>query len=219
MGHLPYDVNLKTTFWVIAMIYLGIVGIFMILNSMKKEEKASKSMARAYALFIYFYIVARIFYIFSDYERDANAETLLYYRYVACAYIFQIIGLLNIIFILEKYVITRSKHVISYIILVLLGVNVVMIFFPNLMPIVRYINYVMLYSEVALLIIIYLFLVINTTGDLRKKSLLTVIAFFVMITATILEIDALSSTGLVPPYYSPIVLSIGATIFAYAQSK
>ena len=218
---LPYDVNLKTTFWIIAMIYMGIVGIFLIWNSTKMEEKASRSMARAYALFIYFYIVARIFYILSDYERDANAETLLYYRYVACAYIFQILGLLNIIFILEKYVITRSKHAITYIILILLGVNIVMIFIANesIHQIVRYINYAMLYSEVALLIIIYTYLVINTTGELKRKSLLTVIAFFVMIIATILEIDALSSTGIVPPYYSPIVFSIGGTIFAYAQSK
>lgn len=219
MGFLPYDVLLKTTLWVIVMVYLGIIGTYLILKSIKKEEKSARSMSHAYAIFIYLYIVARLFYIFSDYERDSNAETLLYYRYVALAYVFQILGLLCIIFVLEKYVIIRTKRIVTYIILVLLGVNIIMFFFPNFIPTVRYINYGILYFEVALLIIIYIYLTLNTTGELRTKALLTVIAFFTMITGTILEIDALSSTGLVLPYYTPILFAIGASIFVYAQSK
>lgn len=94
-----------------------------------------------------------------------------------------------------------------------------MIFFPALMAIVRYLNYALLYSELAVIIIIYIYLVINTTGDVRKKSMLTLIALIVMILATILELDILLTTGITQPYYSPIIFAIGVTIFAYAQRK
>ena len=217
---LPYDVNLKAMFWIVTMVYLGFIGSFFVIKSVKtKENKPLSEMFRALAILFYMYIFTRLFYILSDYERDANNLSLQYYRYLAMAYICTILALLSIIFVLEKYVIVRVKHSITYIVLIILGVNVIMIFFPALMAIVRYLNYALLYSELAVIIIIYIYLVINTTGDVRKKSMLTLIALIVMILATILELDILLTTGITQPYYSPIIFAIGVTIFAYAQRK
>lgn len=219
MGHLPYDLAIKTTAWIIVMIYLVIIATLLIIKLLKLEEKSQKAMHRAYGLFLYLYPVARLFFIFSDYERDANAETLLYYRFVAIAYIFLIIGFLNIIFLAEKYIIKRSKYIITSSIPIVLAINVFIIFNPNLMPIVRYINYALLYFEVGLLLIIYLYLAIKTSGKLRTESLLIVSALLIMVIASILDSDALISSGLILPYYSPILIGFGATIFAYAQLK
>jgi hypothetical protein len=189
------------------------------MRSLKAEEKSQKDMFRAMALFFYFYIVARIFFIFSDFERDLNGSTLLHYRFVALAYISYILGFLNWIYFLEKYVLIRTKHVITYVLFVFLGVNIFMAFFPDLMPIVRYINYGILYAEVVIVFIIYLYLTINTHGKLRTKSLLSVIAIIVMVIGELIESEPLIASGIVLVYYSPILFAIGASIFAYAQSK
>ena len=219
MGYLPYDITIKTTTWIIILVFLGIIASYFLMRSLKAEEKSQKDIFRAMALFFYFYILARIFFIFSDFERDLNDTTLLHYRFVALAYIAYILGFLSLIYILEKHVIIRTKHKITYILLVTLGVNIVIAFFPELMPIVRYINYGILYFEVVIVFIIYTYLTINTTGKLRTKSFLTVIALIIMVFGELIESEPLIASGIVLVYYTPILFAIGASIFAYAQSR
>lgn len=219
MGYLPYDITIKTTTWIIILVFLGIIASYFLMRSLKAEEKSQKDIFRAMALFFYFYILARIFFIFSDFERDLNDTTLLHYRFVALAYIAYILGFLSLIYILEKHVIIRTKHIITYILLVTLGVNIVIAFFPELMPIVRYINYGILYFEVVIVFIIYTYLTINTTGKLRTKSFLTVIALIIMVFGELIESEPLIASGIVLVYYTPILFAIGASIFAYAQSR
>jgi len=220
MGYLPYDLYLKTTLWIFALIYLFLIGTFFIAKSLKTSEeiKARKQMYRAIALFFYFYIVKRTFFILSDFERDAHGDTQLFYRYTALAYVFYIIAFLNLIFITEKYVINRSKYILTYLFLIALIINImIFLFFPDLMPIIRYFNYAILYTEVVVLLIIYSYLAINTTGEPRKKSIFTIIGLIVIAMAEFLESEALIMSGITTPYYSPIIFAIGATIFAYAQ--
>ncbi len=216
---LPYDVNLKTMVWIIAMIYLGILGILLIIRSFKAEIKSLKETQRAYAFLIYMFAIGRIFFIFSDYERDSRGDTALYFQFVLFAYICFIIGFLAVTYVLESHVITRTKHGITYIVLILLGINIIMLFFPNLVPIVRYINYGLLYGQAILIILIYLYLIINTSGRLRSKSLLIFIALIIMMLGSILDSDALIISGISSPLYNPILLAIGATMFSYAQMK
>lgn len=216
---LPYDVNLKATFWIIVIIYLGIIGILLIIRSLKAEVESLKETQRAYAIFLYMYAMGRIFFIFSDYERDVRGDTALYFQFVIIAYICIIIGLLIVIYVLESHVITKTKHKISYIILILLGVNIVLLFFPNLIAIVRYVNYGLLYTEGILVLLIYLYLIINTSGSLRTKSILIFIALICMIVGSILDSDALIISGVSSPFYNPILMTIGATLFGYAQMK
>jgi hypothetical protein len=221
MGYLPYNIYLKTIPWIIVLIYLCLIGTYFIIKSLKisEEVKARKQMYRAIALFFYFYIMKRIFFIFSDFERDSNGDTQLFYRYTALAYVFYFIALLNFIFLTEKYVINRSKYILTYIFIVGLIINVIVFFFPNFMPIIRYLNYIILYTEVVILIIIYSYLAINTTGQPRKKSIFIIVGLLVIAMAELLESEALIMSGITTPYYSPIIFAIGATIFAYAQGR
>ncbi|MFX0071528.1 MAG: hypothetical protein ACFFAO_10605 [Candidatus Hermodarchaeota archaeon] len=221
MGYLPYNIYLKTVPWIIVMIYLFLIATYFLVNSLKQPEelKSRKQVLRAIALFFYFYIVKRFFFILSDFERDANGDTQLFYRYTALAYVFYFLALLNFIFLTEKYVINRSKYILTYIFISGLIINIVMLFFPELMPIVRYLNYAILYTEVVILLIIYTYLAIKTTGKLRKKSIFIIIGLLVIVIAEFLESEALIMSGITTPYYSPIIFAIGATIFAYAQIK
>ncbi|GAG86403.1 unnamed protein product, partial [marine sediment metagenome] len=134
-------------------------------------------------------------------------------------YAFFILAFLDFIYLTEKYVINRSKYIITYIFLTAFIINVIMIFFPGLMPLIRYINYGLLYSEAAIILIIYLFLVINTTDEMRRKSLLIIIGLLICIIAEFLDTEALLMSGLVLPFYSPILFAIGATVFTYAHRK
>ncbi|MFO8017088.1 MAG: hypothetical protein R6U96_00490 [Promethearchaeia archaeon] len=221
MGHLNYDLGLKTTFWIIVICYLTILATLFVRKSFKSEEISSqKNLNRAIAIFFYMYVIARILFIFSDFERDPNGQTALYFQFVAASYVFNVVGFLALIIVGEKYLFKPGKFVMSYILGGALVFNIVLlIFFPQLFTIARYINYVIFYTEVGILILLFLFLIRKTPGKLRKNSIFSLIGLIVMSVASILESDALVSEGIVQPYYSPFLFAIGITIFAYGQMK
>lgn len=219
MGNLPYNVVIKTTIWILALVYLGVLSIVLFLRSRKVDLNSLRDTQHAYGFFLIFYIIQRIFYILSDYQRDALGETELYYRLVIMGYIFINLSFLNIIFILEKYLIKRTKYGITGSILCFLIINFIMFFFPNLIEIVRYFNYFLLYGEVILLLAIYFYISIKTTGRPRKKAIMIIIGILFMIVGSILDSDALIKSGLVLPYFTPILIAIGASLFSYAQLK
>ena len=94
----------KTTFWIIVMIYLGVIGIYLLIKAMKmpEEAKSQKQMHRAWALFMFLYILTRFFFLLSDFENDAYGQTLLHYRFVAIAYTCFILAFWSMIFWLKN---------------------------------------------------------------------------------------------------------------------
>ncbi len=174
-------------------------------------------MRRAFSFFIVFFILQRVSFILSDYVRYSSGKTDLYSRLVIFGYIFLIIGFLNLIYILEKNVIQKSRFIISIIIVVFFGINIVMLFFPGFLGLVRILNYIISYSEVFLLLLIYIYVMIKTTGTPRKKAIITFVGLLLMMIGAILDSEALLTSGIVSYAYDPILTAIGASLFAYVQ--
>jgi len=221
---LPYDVNLKTILWIPVMIYLAIIGtIFMIKSKKAAQEIASqKATYRAMAVVFYCYIAVRFFFILSDYERDrpgypAQGDTMLYFQFVTLSYIFAISAFLNLIYVFEKYIIKKTKFIMTITFMILLVANVIMLFLPNYVATMRYINYIPLYIEIIILFLLYIYLVRKTSGQLKKNSYFCLIGLMLMAGGAVLESEFLSATGIVLPYYSPILFAIGSTVFALGQ--
>jgi hypothetical protein len=101
----------------------------------------------------------------------------------------------------------------------MLLIDIIMIFFPDLMGIVRYINYGLLYFEIIILGLLYMYVFKKTSGKVRINSLITIIGLAVMSSSAILELDYFITAGIIMPYYTPIVFAIGATVFAFGQRQ
>jgi hypothetical protein len=214
MGYLPYDITIKSIAWIIVMGYLIILGLVFIFKYKKSPEVKFHI---AVSIFFFLYAFARMFFILSDFERDLNSTSLVYYRFVAISYVCFVIAFLNIIYVFEKYI--TNRYAIVYIIVPMLFIDIIMIFIPDFMGIVRYINYGLLYFEIGIVGLLYLYVFKKTSGKVRKNSLISVIGLLIMSSAAILEMDYFITTGLVMPYFSPIIFAIGATIFAYGQRQ
>jgi hypothetical protein len=222
MGYLPYDVPLKSFFWIVTICFLALVGILFIFKTLKisKEEKFKKDLFRTLAIFFLLNICMVIFLILSDFERDAFGQSELHFRLLAIGYIFLITAYLILIVIAEKYIIKKTRHVISIITSVIIGLNVLfMIFFPNLMSIARYINYGLMGTASGISLLLYIYLIYTTTGDLRKIAVITIIGLTVAMCSAFLNMEILTSTGLVLPYYSPILFTIGLILITYVLIK
>ena len=223
---LPYDVNIKTILWIPVMVYLAIIGTIFVRKMKKapKEIASQKAMYRGMAFVFYLYIGVRIFFMLSDYERvrpdyPLTGDTNLYFQFVALSYVCAITAFINLIYAFEKYIIRKTKFLMTTVFVILLCVNIVLLFFPSLMQTMRYINYVPLYIELGTLFLLYLYLAKKTSGKLRRNTLIAIVGLLLMAAAAILESEFLSATGLILPYYSPLMFAIGATIFAIGQRQ
>lgn len=220
MGYLAYDLTTKVVSWTIAIIYIAIIAIIFFIRMTKapEEPKSQKAMYRSMGLFFVCYIMIRVFFILSDFERDANNITDLYSQYVIIGYTFGNLAFLNVIAFGEKYLIKRERYIMTYIIIFFICFNIFMlIFFPSMLELIRLLNYFLNYTEFGIILMLYLYLIIKATGQIRKNALIALIGLAIAAAGILLEMDALLSTGLIPPYISPIFFSIGITIFAYAQ--
>ncbi len=234
---LPYDPTIKLYAWIIAIVYIGAIGIMFFFKMLKvsKEIKSQKEMFRSIGFFLYCYIGVRIFFLFSDLERNINCESLVYFQLVFLGYICSTLAFLNIVHFGEKYILTKTKMKITYIVSVCLIIDaLIVIFLPNIVAfgksqygltlleiaiIIRYFNYAVQYGTGSTLLLLYIYLAIKSTGKLRINALITLTGLVIATIASLLETDALLSSGNIPPYLSPIIFCIGITIFAFAYLR
>jgi hypothetical protein len=221
---LPYDVNIKTALWIPVMVYLGILGTVFVLRAKKVSSEliVQKARLNAISLIFYMYIGVRIFFTLSDYERirpdyPSAGDSDLYFRFVTIAYICAILAFIRMIYIFEKFIFKRTKFLMTIMFIFLLVFNVVLLFFPNFLENWRFINYIPLYVEIAILMLVYTYLSFKTSKELRIISIVSLLGLFFMAAAALLESEFISATGLFVPYYSPPVFAFGATIFSFGQ--
>jgi hypothetical protein len=217
MGYLPYDITPKAILWIVTVCFLAVNGTLLINKMLKtpKEKKLKRDFYSAFAIFCFSCIGLGLFFILSDFERDAFGESELYFRFLSIAYTFGYISLISIIFVGEKEIV-NTKYIFSYATACTIAINVIfLIFLPNLVLIIRYANYVLISIETGIALFVYFYLSEKTTGELRTIAIITLIALIIITVAFILQTDFLISSGLVSPYISQILLIIGLTLFTY----
>ncbi|MHA2127608.1 MAG: hypothetical protein ACXADW_21115 [Candidatus Hodarchaeales archaeon] len=217
MGYLPYDITLKAILWIVTVCFLAVNGTLLLNKMLKtpKEKKFKRDFYLAFSLFCFLCIGLGIFFILSDFERDVFGESELYFRFLSIAYTFGYISLISIIFVGEREIV-NTKYIFSYATALTIVINVIfLIFFPNLVLVIRYVNYVLFSIETGVAILVYSYLSRKTTGELRKMAIITLLAFIIVVIAFVLQTDFLLSRGLVSPYISQFLLIIGLTLFTY----
>lgn len=217
MGYLPYDITLKAFLWIVTVCFLAVNGTLLINKMLKtpREKKFKRDFYLAYSIFCFSWIGLVLFFVLSDFERDAFGESELYFRFLSIAYTFGNISLISIIFVGEKEIV-KTKYIFSYATAFTIVINVIfLIFSPNLVLIIRYINYILISTETGVALLVYFYLSRKTTGELRTMAIITLIALIIVAFAFILQTDFLISSGLVLPYFSQILLIIGLTLLTY----
>jgi hypothetical protein len=214
MGYLKYDLTVKTVSWIIVLCYLVIIGIIF-LRRMAKADKEFKPVRILYlslALIFFFYIGNRIFFILSDFERDLHGTSPLHYQFVNIGYIFTELAFISLLYYGERFAIKKTKFILTYITIGIIVIEAVLVLNPEYFIIVRTLTYGLTYSLLALVLILFLRLTAQSTGKLRRNFLITVVGLIILSVGAILETDALLSSGAIPPYLTPILFAIGATI-------
>jgi hypothetical protein len=214
MGYLKYNLELKTVSWLIVIVYLVILGIIFLrrMSQADKELKSVRILYRSIAMIFYFYILNRVFFMLSDFERDLYNTTPFHYQLVNIGYIFTELAFLNMLYYGEKFVIKKTRFLLTYITIFTISIQTILVFNPELFGIVRTLSYTLSYALLGLVGILFIRLTAQSTGTLRRNFLLTLLGLAVIAASGILESDAILSTGNIPPWLTPLLFAIGATI-------
>ncbi|MGV9173358.1 MAG: hypothetical protein ACOC4M_06280 [Promethearchaeia archaeon] len=233
--------------WIIVIIYVSIIAALFLVKMSKTSDqvKSQRIMFRSIATFLFLYVTVRIFFLFSDIERNNNCQSILYFQFVFLAYVCSIAAFLTIIRFGENYLVKGDRHIISIIIFISVVLDILLVFaLPNLIEFivvqqygqsyspsqlqtailevagyVRVFNYVVQYGSGLALLSFYIYVTVKSTGKIRRTALMTLIGLMIAVLASFLETDAILSSGLIPPYLSPVLFATGISIFAYAYLR
>jgi len=216
-GYLKYDLPTKFWSWIIVLAYTGILTIIFIKRMVKADRNfpSQRFLYRSFAGVFICYIINRVFFILSDFERDLNDTTILHYQFVLFAYIFSSLAFLNLLYFGEKFIIKKTKFMLSYITIVVLVIELILVFFPEMFLLARAISYGLSYALMMLVLILFIRIIIKSTGAIRTDFIITLIGFVIIAAGAILETDALLTTGIIPPWLTPLCFASGASIVTY----
>ena len=207
-------------FWIeIACIVMFYIAGFILLSKKKDELETHKKIKIGYALFAWFFALCRIFFIVAVWfpsESWANGMAHgtpppsfrgSYDFFVIFGYIFAAIGLTSIIYVVEKYLISKLHKLFTTIGCILIGIYGLTIIALtqtaaalSILPhpwleIAEYLGqqFALLLSTytspvlIAVVVILYIYLAIKGTATLRRNAILILVAMALMAMGSIID--------------------------------
>jgi hypothetical protein len=185
---------------------LGITSIFY----MKKAEMKSRKNYYFGLLMIFLLIgISRIVFFYHDFIAPIELDIILW----KIASIIMLLGFTIISYVIETYIYKKTKHFITIIGIIFTILYAIMLD-KNLATLFLYIaNGSMLFLP----FILYLAMAINTTGDIRKKSLIIVVGMAILLVGSALGVFVLAglmdkTTSLI---LGPPIMLVGFVIVWY----
>jgi hypothetical protein len=173
---------------------------------------------RAYSLFFILMGITRILFVFGYFVES-------YYNFLlALGYSFGALALLPIVFVMEKWLITKSKRIFSIIGLILNGLSFYFVIFDVAnSELSRSIQEYGMPVMAGSFLILYMWMIKISIGSVRKKAALTLLGMIVFVGGILLDGETLLfgfyGTPLLLPmmFLSPTIFVIGMVLMVFAQ--
>lgn len=223
--------GLLTWLWLIVIALLFASSMTFLLRWKKfhyGDQRTTASLYSGYALFIGFFVITRISFLISDYYEFYGKETMFHEGVesipefqiaIRIAYVVSLFALTFFFYGLEKYILP-TKHIIMIIPLVH---GIISIFLPyDIMRVIMY------YVQPGYFIVsgwAYYYMYKNSTGDLKKKSLLAMLGlilfYFGLFTdSKAVKMFSLENNMIWLGFMIPQFLTfLGILVFTYATGR
>ncbi|MHA1310122.1 MAG: hypothetical protein ACTSQO_04255 [Candidatus Helarchaeota archaeon] len=217
------DFGYNTIIWTIAIGTLIILGIFFLLKNKKDKINEQKGMDLGLGFFFIFYAICRISFIISDYAENILLDNILMEYMWRLATLFGLMGLTIMTFVIEFYILEKKTKFIFSII----GVITIIISVVGGSEIGRI---AILYGPVAMgfiIIILYSYIAIKSSGYVRKRSLQALIGILLFYSGITIDSNIISGflnwmfgveTMLIRAI-AAVILIIGVVIFGLSYKK
>ncbi|NMC05877.1 MAG: hypothetical protein GYA24_11730 [Candidatus Lokiarchaeota archaeon] len=207
---------------------ISIITFFVVAGILFVRKEGELDIARrikiGYAFFTIFYAMCRIFFIVAVWYPDETWSTDSYDFFVVIGYFFACVGLTAMILVIEKYLITKTRHVFT-----IIGIVMCVVYFLSILGILtQHVALLLSYVSSPLLTVVmvalYLYLAVKGAAELRRKAIAILVAIALIGVSAIVDGESmvinagalLSGQDLILDlYYSipPVILMIGILIF------
>lgn len=209
-----YYEGVSLFFWIISIMLLFLAFFLFLKKGGEIELKSSKMVFYGYAMFTLFFGMTRIFFIIGVHKPDQ------YDFYTTLGYISALIGIIFWLYILETYMITKTKKIFLIVTLITFGVALISLmggadryFALNMM-------YILLPVSLGVVFFLYIYIIIKGTGAVRKNAAWLLVGLIVITIGNMMDTELfVSSFPAFPLEIPPIVMIIGIGIFLYSQLK
>jgi hypothetical protein len=210
----PYYRGIHLGMWITAVVIMYILCVIFIIRS-KREGifDSQKWLFRSFALFFGLMGGTRIFFIIGCLIEPWYEITLV------IAYLFGILSLTPAVMTLEKYIVTKTHKIFSLLAIAISISSLIFVFIPSQYALSRGIMSAAMPFLLFIFVFLYVSVIRNSVGTVRKKSLLTLIGMVIIVIGTLLDSEALlvAMANHIITAAGPIVFSIGCIIIGYSQ--
>ena len=201
-----YYKGISLILWIIAIALLFIGDVLFYLKSRKTEFTTQRKLYIGYSFFFFFFALMRITFIVAVYLPSD------YDFYTSLGYILGTIGLIILLFIIETYLVPKTKRIFTLITIVMFSVSLISL----IGTVSREFSLTILniLQPIAVLIIfgIYLFIILKGTGEIRTKAIWFLIGLILLFLGHIMDSEMWFTAFPAFPYEIPPIVMIGGII-------
>ena len=210
--NMDYYEGIPLILWLIGF-GLYILGFILFFREGKRMELKSQKMANyAYGTFMLGMGITRIVFIIAIYIPEA------YDFWTTLGYITGLIGLIFWLYVLETFLVQKTKKIFTIISIIAFGFSSIALFGVISRDLALNIQYILLPFSIGIILILYIYLIAKTTGTVRRKVEWILIGLFLIAAAQVLDgqtfIEAVPTFPLIIP---PIIMISGILIFISSQ--
>ena len=210
-----YYGGVSLIFWFIS-IAIYVIGFFLFIKEAAKTELMSLKMSHyAYGVFLLLMACTRIFFIIGYY---LGAIPGAYDFYTSLGYISGTAGLIFWIWVLEKYLVQKTKKIFTLITLFSFSFSIFALFGIVKRSVALNFQYILLPFAIAVILILYIYLIKKTTGTVRRKVEGILFGLFLILLGQVMDGETfISALPTFPLLIAPIIMITGIITFFSTQ--
>jgi hypothetical protein len=198
--------------WIAVAVQLG-MGILIALKGRSIRDVASlRSLTFGFAFFAFALAGCRIFFIIAY-------ITPYYESSLSIGYVFAVVSLIPVIAVIEKYIVKQTKFVFSIISCILAVISIIGLFFQDRLLLFRTILQIASLLPGGLWFVLYIWLITLSTGEPRKKAIITVIGVFIALMGFLFDAEWVLALRIFPLWISPLLYICGSILVTYIMTK
>ena len=209
-----YFQGLSLILWLISAGLLFFTFIMFMHSRTRIEMKSQKMMYIGYGLFALFFGLTRLAFIAGFYFPDD------YDFYTTLGYILAISGMLCWLYMLETYLIKKTKRMFFLIMLIGFVVALISLLGQASRYFALQIIYIIAPFAIAVILFLYLFIIVKTTGTIRKKAIWVLVGLIFLTIGYLMDSEMfVGNFPWVPLEVAPILMIVGTLIFLTSQLR
>jgi len=207
-----YYEGVSLILWIITIALFLVGAVLFLIKLFKEEVKMAKIGFLSMAVFLLFFGLCRISYLVAVYD------PVNYDFHTTLGYVFSIISLIFILYLIETQFIKSTKKIFTISILVVFVISIISLIGLAPRYIALMIMYIILPFSVAIIMLMYIYIIIKSAGSVRRKGILIFIGIALTFLAHLLDSEVFISMTYptIPLEMIPIFMIVGQLFMIYA---